>query len=154
ANAPNDGRTPASRPRLKARDAVWYNQPDELAALLDDCVGVNSKDTDGGTLLHVAAERNRVEIARLLIAKGASKSAADNSGKRPADYATSPEMRALLGAPSAASPAPSAKPAEGTEAYCKQMWHEATALCGLGASRCTMTASTRYSACLKKGTWY
>ncbi|MCR5878746.1 ankyrin repeat domain-containing protein [Phenylobacterium sp. J367] len=119
-------------------------------------MGVNSKDTDGGTLLHVAAERNRVDIARLLIARGASRTATDGAGKRPADYAASPEMRALLG-PGSPPPAsrPAATPAAATtEAYCKQMWHEATALCGLGADRCTMTASTRYSACLKKGTWY
>lgn len=154
ANPANDGRTSATRPRLQARDAVWYNQPDELAALLDDCVGVNSRDTDGGTLLHVAAERNRLNIAKLLIAKGASRTATDKSGKRPADYAASPEMQALLGARSAGQPATLAPAAGANEAYCKQMWHEATALCGLGADRCTNTASTRYSACLKKGTWY
>lgn len=154
ANPANDGRTAATRPRLQARDAVWYNQPGELTALLDDCVGINSKDTDGGTLLHAAAERNRIDIAKLLISRGANKAATDKSGKRPADYAASPEMRALLGAPSAAK-APVAAPAGGAnEAYCKSMWHEATALCGLGAGRCTMTASTRYSACLKSGTWY
>jgi hypothetical protein len=156
ANPANDGRTAATRPRLQARDAVWYNQPDQLAALLDDCVGVNSKDTDGGTLLHVAAERNRLDIARLLIARGASRTAVDDAGKRPADYAASPEMRALLGAPaqSRPAPAPAAQAGGPNEAYCKQMWHEATALCGLGADRCTTSASIRYSACLKKGTWY
>jgi hypothetical protein len=151
ANPANDGRTAATRPRLKARDAIWYNHPDELAALLDDCVAVNSKDSSGSTLLHSAAERNRVDMARMLISRGASASATDASGKRPADYASSPEMQALLGAP-AASKSPAATGAN--EAYCKQMWHEATALCGLGASRCTTSASIQYSSCLKRGTWY
>lgn len=154
ANPSNDGRTSATRPRLQARDAVWYNQPDELAALLDDCVGVNSKDSGGGTLLHDAAERNRLDIARLLIGRGASRAALDGSGKRPADYATTPEMRALLGSPQASSPSPAVKTNKANEAYCKQMWHEATALCGLGSGRCTNQASTRYTACLQKGTWY
>ncbi|MGA0604419.1 ankyrin repeat domain-containing protein [Phenylobacterium sp. VNQ135] len=154
ANPANDGRTPATRPRLQARDAVWYNQPADLAALLDDCVGVNSKDTDGSTLLHVAAERNRIDIAKLLIAKGASRTATDHSGKRPADYAASPEMQALLGARSPGGPSTPVQAGGANEAYCKQMWHEATALCGLGEGRCTNTASVRYSACLKKGTWY
>ena len=150
-NSPaNSGRTPATRARLSARDAVWYNQPGELTALLNDCVAVDSRDTDGSTLLHAAAERNRLEIAKLLIAKGASKGLTDKDGKRPADYATSPEMKALLGAPSAAQ----APAANGNEAYCKKMWHEATALCGRSNVGCNISASNQYSGCLQRGTWY
>lgn len=146
----NDGRTASTRPRLQARDHVWYNQPGELTALLDDCVAIDSKDTGGSTLLHVAAERDRVDIARLLVGRGASRSVTDASGKRPADYATSPEMKALLGAPSAAQ----APAANGNEAYCKNMWHEATALCGRSNTSCNISASNQYSGCLRRGTWY
>lgn len=148
----NDGRTPATRARLKARDHVWYNQPQELAALLDDCVDVNSKDTSGSTLLQVAAERDRLDIARLLVARGASLTATDARGKRAADYATSPEMKALLGPKSVAqSQAPTTN-----EAYCKRMWNEAQVLCGSGSSglMCRTQASNQYNACLPRGTWY
>jgi hypothetical protein len=150
------GRTPATRARLQARDHVWYNQPGELAALLDDCVGVNSKDTGGSTLLHVAAERDRVDIARMLIGRGATLSVTDAAGKRAADYAQSPEMAALLGPKSTAQ---SARPATGSaanEAYCKRMWNEAQVLCGSGSSglMCRTQASNQYNACLPRGTWY
>jgi hypothetical protein len=150
----NSGRAPSTRARLQARDHVWYNQPGELAALLDDCVGVDSKDTGGSTLLHVAAERDRIDIARMLIGRGASLTAVDASGKRAADYAASPEMAALLG-PKSATPAP-APGAKANEAYCKRMWNAAQVLCGSGGDgrTCRLSASNQYNGCLQRGTWY
>jgi len=152
-NGPNDGRSPQMRPRLEARDAVWYNHPDELAALLDNGLDVNMPDEDNReTLLHAAAGRDRLEIARLLLARGANRSLKDKDGKRPLDYARSPEMRALLGGESVRPlppPAPSTQ-----DDHCKKMWHEATALCGIGNSTCNTSAHVRYQKCQKTGTWY
>jgi ankyrin repeat protein len=150
----NSGRTPSTRARLQARDHVWYNQPGELIALLDDCVEINSKDTGGSTLLHVAAERDRIDIARMLVGRGASLTATDASGKRPADYAASPEMAALLGPKSAPAAAPQST--ANNEAYCRRMWNEAQVLCGSGSDgrMCRTSASVQYNGCLQRGTWY
>lgn len=146
--AQNDGRTPATRARLEARDAVWYDKPDDLAALLDAGLDVNAPDDHAReTLLHTAAWRDRLVIARLLLARGADRSLRDKDGKRPADYASSPEMRALLG------PAAPARPATADD-HCRRMWREATALCGLGATSCNTSAHIRYQQCQKTGTWY
>lgn len=150
-NGPNDGRNASNRARLEARDAVWYNNKAELEAILDGGLDVNALDEAGReTLLHAAAWRDRVDIAKLLLARGASRTIRDKDGKLAADYAQSPAMRALLGAPSPAAP----KPAAGEDAHCKKMWQEATALCGIGATSCNISASIRYQSCLQKGTWY
>lgn len=147
---PNDGRTPGTRARLEARDAVWYNNIDDLAALLDAGLDVNAPDeTSRETLLHTAAWRDRLVIARFLLERGADRSLMDKDGKRPADYASSPEMRALLG------PAAPARPAAATDdSHCRRMWREATALCGMGATSCNTSAHIRYQQCQKTGTWY
>ncbi|HEX8433665.1 ankyrin repeat domain-containing protein [Archangium sp.] len=153
-NGPNDGRSPQMRPRLEARDAVWYNNADQLAALLDEGLDVNMPEgSTRETLLHAAAWRDRVEIARLLLARGANTSLKDKDGKRPIDYAQSPEMRALLGGGTTREPPPTPAPS-GKEAHCKNMWHEATALCGIGNSMCNTSAHVRYQKCMQTGTWY
>lgn len=152
-NGPNDGRTASTRARLEARDAVWYNNKGELTAILDAGLDVNALDeASRETLLHAAAWRDRIDIAKLLLARGADRTIRDKDGKRPADYAQSPEMRALLGAATpqrVASPTPAAD-----NPHCKQMWLEATRLCGIGATSCNTSAHIRYQACLKKGTWH
>lgn len=147
---PNDGRTPATRARLEARDAVWYNNIDDLAALLDAGLDVNALDDNAReTLLHTAAWRDRLAIARLLLERGADRSVRDKDGKQAADYASSPEMRALLG-----PAAPSRSAATTGDDHCRRMWREATALCGLGATGCNTSAHIRYQQCRKTGTWY
>jgi ankyrin repeat protein len=153
-NGLNDGRNASNRPRLEARDAVWYNNIGQLTAILDEGLDVNALDETGReTLLHAAAWRDRIEIAKLLLARGASKTIRDKDGKLAADYAQSPAMRALLGAGSKAAPAQSKAPAKGDD-HCKVMWREATALCSIGNSSCNTNAHIKYQACLKKGTWY
>lgn len=154
--AQNDGRTPGTRARLAARDAVWYNNPDELAALLDAGLDVNAPDeTSRETLLHTAAWRDRLAIAQLLLERGADRTVRDKDGKRPVDYASSPEMRTLLGPAAPARPARPSRPAAATAGdHCQRMWREATALCGLGATSCNTSAHIRYQQCQKTGTWY
>ena len=143
----NDGRSDAMRPRLEARDAVWYNNPGDLIALLDAGLDVNMLDDGGETLLHAAAWRDRIEIARILIARGANPNIRDGDGKLPRDYAQSPEMRALLGAPTQT-------PVTEEDDHCKRMWREATALCGIGNTSCNTSAHIQYQQCQRTGTWY
>jgi ankyrin repeat protein len=151
----NNGRSPAMRPILRARDDIWYNHPDELALLLEDCVSANAKDDVGDTLLHTAASRNRIEAARVLLAHGASKSARDRSGKIPADYATSPEMKALLGPGSGArgltgTNATNASEARKTE--CAQKYQADVALCS--DTSCRMRSNSHWAQCLKTGNYW
>ena len=147
----NDGRSPALRPLLKARDAIWYNHPEELEALLDDCVDANAKD-GGTTLLHIAAESNRIEAAKILLAHGASRSARDTDGKNPAAYAQSPEMKALLG--QATAPAPSGKVAtsKGDRKECEQKFQADAALASDSTGKAR--AYRRWQQCLKTGLYW
>ncbi|HEX8300468.1 ankyrin repeat domain-containing protein [Sphingomonas sp.] len=142
----NDGRQPSVRPLLRARDDLWYNHPDELALLLEDCVGVNDKDPSGSTLLHIAADRDRLEAAKVLLAHGASKGMRDSSGKLPADYATSPEMKALLG------PAGKAPAVTGRKIECQQKYRADAALCS--DATCKMSANRRWQQCLSTGRYW
>ena len=144
----NDGRTPQKRARLRARDAIWYNHPDELTAYIENCVGVNDKDNTGSTLLHTAAERDRVEMAKILVAHGASLSATDTFGKNPASYATSPEMKALLGTPKSVQAAGD----NPNKLQCAQKHQADAALCSDTA--CRMRANSHWQKCLKTGSYW
>lgn len=142
----NDGRSAAIRPLMKARDAIWYNQPDLLTALLDDCVNANAKDPSGSTLLHAAASRNRVDAARILLAHGASKALTDAQGNVPAAYAESDEMRAILGGTPRGS-GTSANAALRTA--CQQKYRADVALAYDDTMK--MRAMNKWSRCLKTG---
>ena len=148
----NNGRSPAMRPILRARDDIWYNHPEELALLLDDCVNANAKDDVGATLLHTAASRDRVSAAKVLLAHGASRAARDRDGKIPADYASSAEMKALLGPPSPAAAASKSASAAGDKKECAQKYQADVALCSDGT--CRMRAMSRWQKCLKTGSYF
>lgn len=145
----NDGRSPAQRPFLKAKDAVWYNHPDELVGLLDDCVGVNDVDQYGWTLLHHAADRDRLDVARILVERGASRSLRNKDGDTAANLATSPEMKALLGPASAAK-------VDGADAQrkleCRQKHDADAALASDSTGK--MSANRRWEQCLKTGLYW
>lgn len=60
-------------------------------------VGVDYKVRDyGHTLLFVAVQSDKPEIAKWLVAQGANKQAKLKNGSLPADYARSPAMKAIL----------------------------------------------------------
>lgn len=145
----NDGRSPAERPFLKAKDAVWYNHPDELIGLLDDCVTVDQRDAYGWTLLHHAASRDRVALARILIERGARSALRNNDGQTAAQLATSAEMRQLLGSPqTGASPsAPSPRAVE-----CRRQYNADAALASDSTGR--MSAMRRWQQCLDTGRYW
>jgi hypothetical protein len=152
-NPAASGRSLALRPLLAARDAIWYNHPDELAGLLDDCLDANMKDS-GTTLLHIAAERDRVAAAKVLLERGASRSARDPDGKTPAAYAQSPEMRALLGPAPAAAPARSAagSASAGRKKDCEQKFQADAALASDSTAKAR--AYRRWQQCLKTGLYW
>jgi len=146
----NDGRSPAERPFLKAKDAVWYNHPDELVGLLDDCVTVDQRDAYGSTLLHHAAARDRVALAEILLERGAGRAIRNNDGQTAAQLATSPEMRRLLGpAPANAAPAAAASP---RAVECRQQYEADAALASDSTGR--MSAMRRWQQCLDTGRYW
>jgi S1-C subfamily serine protease len=62
---------------------------DELKALLDAGLGVNTRDRRGRTALHMAAMLGQVELARYLVARGADINVADSQGRTPLMIAAS-----------------------------------------------------------------
>ena len=77
--ADNQGKTPAYH-------AVFHNRPQVLTALLEAGVNVDQPVMEG-TLLHVAALRGHLSVARLLIQNGGQLEAKDPAGHRPLDVA-------------------------------------------------------------------
>ncbi len=147
----NDGRSPTLRPFLRARDAVWYNNPDELTGLIEDCVKVDWQDDYGWTLLHQAADRDRVAIAKILLDHGASKSLRNRDGQTAASLAKSPEMKALLG-PAPAAPVSRPATDKGNSTECQQKYQADVALCS--DSTCRMRSMRKWQQCLKTGNYW
>jgi hypothetical protein len=148
----NDGRSPAMRPFLKAKDAVWYNHPDELTGLIEDCVGVDDKDQYGWTLLHHAADRDRVALARILLDHGAKRNIRNKDGQTAADLATSPEMKSLLGPASARPASNGATASDSRKVECQQKYQADAALASDTTGK--MRAMRRWQACLDTGRYW
>ena len=147
----NDGRSPTLRPWLRARDDVWYDHPDEITLLLEDCVDADQQEGEARwTLLHHAAQRDRVEIAKILLSYGANPSIRNREGERAADLAKSPEMAALLGPKAAPRPAAGATSARAKECLAKR--EADAALCS--DQTCRMRTLTKQQQCLKTGLYF
>jgi hypothetical protein len=67
-----------------------------IKALLQHRALVSARDSDGKTPLHIAAEKNNIVGAVILIDAGCEMIPKDNKGKTPLDYAESAEMIKLL----------------------------------------------------------
>lgn len=147
----NDGRSPAMRPFLKARDAIWYNHPDELVGLIEDCVPVDQQDEYGWTLLHQAAQRDRVALAKILLDHGARRNLRNSDGQTAAQLATSPEMRALLG-PAAAKPPVAGGPGGERKTECRAKYEADAALASDSTGK--MRAARRWQQCLDTGRYW
>ena len=64
--------------------------------LLDACADGNGHEEAGFTALHAAAENGDPDIARELLARGASRQSRTTEGKSPADVASDDDMRRPL----------------------------------------------------------
>lgn len=147
----NNGRPASSRPFLKARDDVWHNHPDELALLIEDCVPVDQRDSDGSTLLMVAADRDRIDAARVLMAHGANCSLTSTRGDSALGLAKSAEMRTLLSGCKASAAIPVAASGQ-RKTECQQKYQADAALCS--DSSCRATAQRKWGQCLKTGNYW
>lgn len=67
-----------------------------LSELIKRGAHVSSRDSVGRTPLHIAAERNHLFAAQLLLEAGAKVKPRDETGKTPLDFAESGEMIKLL----------------------------------------------------------
>ena len=143
-------RSPAMRPFLAAKDAVWYNHPDELAGLIDDCVEVTDTDEYGNTLLHVAADRDRVALAQILLQHGARSGPRNKDGQSASHLATSAEMKALLGNDASAAAPTNADDKRRLE--CRQKYDADAALASDTTGR--MSAMRRWEKCLETGLYW
>jgi ankyrin repeat protein len=76
-------------PSMAASEAVSFDDNATLSALLDAGLSVESPADNGFTLLDAAVIANRVDSARLLIARGANVNAVDKKGMTPLMYAAS-----------------------------------------------------------------
>jgi ankyrin repeat protein len=146
----SSSRSAAMRPFLAAKDAVWYNHPDELTGLLEDCVSINDTDEYGWTLLHHAAQRDRLALAKILLAFGARSGPRNKDGQTAAHLATSAEMKALLGTDT--SVAKAANSADQRKLECRQKFDADAALASDTTGR--MSAMRRWEKCLKTGLYW
>jgi ankyrin repeat protein len=76
-------------PSLYPPQAISFDDDTTLSALLDAGLSVELPDDSGFTLLDDAVVANRVNVARLLIARGANVNAVDTNGMTPLMYAAS-----------------------------------------------------------------
>jgi N-acyl-D-amino-acid deacylase len=76
-------------PVIAQAEAISFDDYVTLAALLDAGASVESRDEHGFTLLDAAVIANRVDSARLLIARGANVNAVDENGMTALMYAAS-----------------------------------------------------------------
>jgi ankyrin repeat protein len=100
-----------SRPKPDINDLVWaaqYKSPADVSALLDAGVDINAPDRSGVSALEAAARRDRVEVCRLLLSRGADANQSIRDGSplfsanRASDAASVKRLRKL---PTGADPA-------------------------------------------------
>ena len=66
---------------------VENNQDSVVVFLLKNKVDVNISDTNGNSVLHIAAMKGSIEMTKILSKHGASKDLKNNTGKTPGDMA-------------------------------------------------------------------
>ncbi|MDR6773444.1 ankyrin repeat protein [Azospirillum sp. BE72] len=133
----------------EARWAIEYNQQDELVRLLDTGLDVNARNSDGWTLLMIAAWKGSLRSVEYLVGRGADQRARNNKGETAAQLTSDTNVRAFLGGEKNVSPQPT------ENNYCTRMYHEATRLCDTGSagSFCRIRAANDAQECKSTGRW-
>jgi len=77
--------------------AIEFNNSTRLVeALIAAGASIHTKDFVFNTALHLAALEGREDVVRLLVERGADKTAKNADGQTPKDVATDPAVKALL----------------------------------------------------------
>ena len=167
----------AGDPFEDARYYVGTLDDAKVLAMVDSGqVSVTDANPEGYTLLHYAADGNRLELVKALLQRGADPDAKAKTGSTPWDMATSSSVKAALKAAMKRAPAhssfsaPSAQsntatasssksPAKITasasdknRADCNKKWKADYDLCS--DTTCKMITYRKHSKCLKTGTYW
>jgi ankyrin repeat protein len=159
----------------------WKENAKALALLESGGFDVNRQNSEGYTLLHIAADQNNLEMARELLKRGADPNIRSKIGSSVADmaYSGSPLLAEVLkaggkyaknaphtpapAAPMSKAPALQAKPggsvpaaAKGAEdprrKMCNARHYSSAALCS--DSSCKMREYRKWQTCLKTGSYH
>lgn len=157
-------------------DARYYITIDDartLALVDSGQFDINFQTDEGLTLLHYAADANRLDLVKALLARGADADIKSARGRTAYDMATAPLVKAALKAAMTSAPdisksaaagppsragrpdAPSAATAGSTDPrhkQCSAKWYADQALCS--DTTCKMTTYRKWQQCLKTGRYW
>ena len=173
----------AGDPFEEATVAVrWKENAKALDLIASGAFDINQQNSEGYTLLHLAADQNNLEIAKALLERGADPNIKTNSGSTVADmaYSGSALLSAVLRAGGSYArnapykPAPviaskpsktpaQSKPVAGTSStsagkedprrkMCNARHYSSSALCS--DSTCKMREYRKWQTCLKTGSYH
>jgi hypothetical protein len=167
----------AGDPFEDARYYVGTLDDAKVLAMVDSGqVSVTDTNPEGYTLLHYAADGNRLELVKALLRRGANPDARAQTGSTPWDMATSSSVRAVLKAAMKAPPAhptfstPSGRAGTATNAVstgtakttasagdknradCNKKWKADYNLCS--DTTCKMVTYRKHAKCLKTGLYW
>lgn len=174
----------AGDPFEEAATAVRWKDNAKASALIDSgSFGVNQQDGEGYTLLHLAADQNNLELARLLLERGADPNLRSKLGSTVADMAYSGSALLALvvksggtyarNMPHAPAKAPTQAPAPGNGAHAAKPAPKASPMAAPQDARrkmcnarhysssalcrdtaCKMREYRKWQTCLKTGSYY
>lgn len=157
-------------------DARYYIAIDDaktLALVDSGQFDINFQTDEGFSILHYAADANRLDLVKALLARGADADLKSARGRTAYDMATAPLVKAALKArmasapvaPRSSSPGSSSRVVRpdgsaGTTAgtadprrkQCSAKWNADQALCS--DSTCKMTTYRKWQQCLKSGRYW
>lgn len=155
-------------------DARYYIVIDDaktLALVDSGQFDINFQNDEGYSILHYAADANRLDLVKALLARGADADLKSARGRTPYDMASAPLVKAALrgrmaaapvapqaAAPSIMAPARAASPIATNGAddprrkQCNAKWHADQALCS--DTTCKMTTYRKWQQCLKTGRYW
>lgn len=156
-------------------DARYYIAIDDaktLALVDSGQFDINFQSDEGFSILHYAADANRLDLVKALLARGANANLRTQRDRTPWDLATAPMVKAALRgamtpAPSASSPrptspgvsrSPTSPPAlkrstnDSQRKQCNAKWYADQALCS--DATCKMRTYRKWQTCLKTGRYW